>query len=148
MKLIYCPMCADVFRLVGKSWRTCECQQSGGQYNKDLMTATIGGCARVLGIGNPFFNELYPMLNEEAKAALRQRMYGQPTDAWWGEYPGDVQLFRIECAYGPRLAVRVVRVSETENKVIIIDKRPYTIDKKSNVKSVVVPANPKPSYRV
>ena len=147
MKLLQCPICHDVHGLISKEWRVCFCGASGGQYNADGMTATLGGAARVFGVGNPFFNELYLYLDTEGKRKMRQRFYGQPdTDAWWGEYPGDVQIFRLTCPFserGPRLKVKVQAVPGDPSKmcVKIIDKRSFTIDGKSDLKSVIVPAN-------
>lgn len=158
MKALYCQICGDVQGLLGQFWRKCVCGASGGQYNSDLMTATIGGAARVLGIGNPFFDGLYLFLTAEKKREMRQKYYGQPdTDAWWGEFPGDVQIFRIESPDGPRLKVRIRSLGITSatrdrwepgmNEVTVIDKRPYTIDGKPNLRTVTVPANLTPRLR-
>ena len=62
MKLLACPVCHDVLGLLGQEWRICLCGASGGQYNADLMTATVGGAARVFGVGNPFFDVLLPFV--------------------------------------------------------------------------------------
>lgn len=161
MKLIYCPICGDVARLIPSKWRQCECGLSGGQYNADLMTATIGGSARVFGVGNPFFNEFWTGLSDEMQQAARKKYgYGGQSDCWWGEYPGDQQIFRIESPDGPRL--QIVRVEPRENntlgrgslerqytnEVFIVDRRDYTVDGKRGIKSVVVPANPNPSFHM
>ena len=128
-----------------QEWRTCLCGASGGQYNKDGMTATLGGAARVFGVGNTFFNELYPFLDEEGKRKVRLKFFGQPTDAWWGEYPGDKQIFRIAEAKGPRINVKVLKKDELEKKdltrVVIKDKRYYTIYGEESVAFVDVPIN-------
>ena len=128
MKILQCPICRDVVGLLGQEWRKCICGASGGQYNRDLITATLGGRARVFGVANPFFNEMFPFLNEEGKAAMHKKLNYVPIDCWWGEYAGDAQIFRIESPDGPRLNVRIVRIDAATNHVAVIDKRPYTID--------------------
>ena len=100
MKLLFCSDCHDVHELITNVWRKCLCGKSGGQYNRDGMTATIGGRARVFGVGNTFFNELYPLLGPDGKKTVREKYFGQETDAWWGEYPGDQQIFRVRLADG------------------------------------------------
>lgn len=158
MKILYCQICGDVLGLLGQEWRKCVCGDSGGQYNADCMTATVGGKARVFGVGNPFFSELYPYTTPETRKEMRKRFYGQPdTDAWWGEYPGDVQIFRIQSPDGPRLKVKVCSLGFDEktrkacepgqNRVTVVDKRPFTIDGKSDLKEVTVPANVNPRQR-
>lgn len=142
MKLLFCPICHDVLGLLDNHWRTCVCKCSGGQYNADGMTATIGGMGKVFGVGNPFFNELYPFLNNEGKKAMRQKFYGQPdTDCWWGDYAGERQIFHIQEAAGPRVKVRVVVESAVMNRVIITDKRVVYIDGVQSRKEVLVPSN-------
>jgi hypothetical protein len=148
MKLIFCPACTDVFRLVPDVWRKCMCGASGGQYNRDNMTATVGGNARVFGVGNPFFNELYVFLPFDAKREVRHKMYGQTdTDAWWGEYPGDKQIFRIHSADGPRLTIKVIPRG-ANNLIKVTDKRSWWIQdwhgKRGVPVELLVPANPKP----
>lgn len=159
MKLLFCPICHDVLGLLGEEWRTCVCGCAGGQYNDDNMTATVGGAAKVIGIGNPFFNPLWIHLTPEKKRELRQQYYGQPdSDAWYGEYPGDIQIFRITSPNGPRLKVTVEPVQGSlqrtlnrwepgENKVTVVDERPFTIDGKDDLLTVVVPANISPAIR-
>lgn len=148
MKLLFCPLCFDVKGLVMAEWRECLCGESGGQYNKDGMTATLGGVARVFGVGNPFFNELYPFLNEEGIAKVRQKFYGHQHEAWWGEYPGDTQIFRIRNADGPRLKVRISDSDRPlECVVAITDKREYWIDGKFRLSHVLVPKNVKVKTR-
>lgn len=151
MKLLFCPLCHDAKSLVMPEWRVCLCGASGGQYNKDGMTATIGGAARVFGVGNPFFSELYPFLSEEGKKQVREKFFGQPTDAWWGEYPGDKQIFRIANADGPKLSIKIVTKGALDEKglarIVIKDKRDYTIDGQKNVRSVDVPINPKVKHK-
>lgn len=160
MKLIYCPGCHDVHGLTMGEWRKCLCGESGGQYNEDGMTATLGGRARVFGVGNPFFNELYPYLDVEGKRKMRVAFYGQPdTDAWWGDYPGEQQIFRIFSADGPRLQVKVEDPTseadvafevdpKTMMRVTVTDKRKHWLSMErvtrhpDNPVIVVVPRNP------
>lgn len=143
MKLLFCPDCHDVHGLIMQEWRMCLCGASGGQYNRDGMTATLGGKARVFGVGNPFFNELYPFLDVEGKRKMRAQFYGQPdTDAWWGEYEGDQQIFRIVDAKGPRLKVKVGWTGGPTMDVAVVDKRQYWLDGKKDVVYVTVPKNP------
>jgi hypothetical protein len=101
MKLIYCPVCDDVFRVVSHEWRVCMCGRSGGQYNPDNLTSTVGGKAKVFGIPNPFFSETY-MAPPEDIIRLRHK-YNDTwiTDIWWGEYKGDWQIIRVNNPQGP-----------------------------------------------
>jgi hypothetical protein len=101
MKLIYCPVCDDIFRLVTYEWCCCRCGRSGGQYNADNLTAVIGGKGKVFGIPNPFFFEGY-MAAPEDIIRLRHKYNDQwITDIWWGEYAGDWQLIRVNNPLGP-----------------------------------------------
>src|SRR5580698_7161399 len=126
MKLIFCPLCHDAQGLIMQTWRCCLCGKSGGQYNIDGMTATIGGMARVFGVGNPFFDDLYPYLEEKGKRRMWKKHYGHEMgDCWWGEYEGDRQIFRIFNPEGPRLDVQVKCFDGHENIVIVIDKRKF-----------------------
>ena len=87
MKLIYCLECSDVVRLIHTKWRMCECELSGGQYNDDLITATVGGTCRILGIPNPFLKEeISYYIRDDARQWFRDKFgpYGQE-DIWWGE---------------------------------------------------------------
>lgn len=52
MKLLLCPHCQDVVRLVEVRKRACECGASWGQYTDDI-NAVYGGAAIMLGISNP-----------------------------------------------------------------------------------------------
>lgn len=56
MKLIYCPLCQDVVRLVVSKQRFCECCASYGQYKEDGLNATIGGSAIPIGFSNLSFS--------------------------------------------------------------------------------------------
>lgn len=143
MKLLFCSECGDMKGLHSKEWRMCYCGASGGQYNRDGMTATLGGSARVFGVGNPFFNPLYVFLESEGKKKLQKKYYGhEDGDCWWGEYEGDVQIFRIASAYGPRLKVTVREFSKTAMIVTIVDKREHTVDGLRNRVEVTVPVHP------
>lgn len=134
MKLLFCPACHDTFGLRAEQWRRCVCGASGGQYNRDKETATIGGKARVFGIGNPFFFPTWLAKTEDERQALRASYYQRDQDCWWGESPdtpGDVQLFRIPDAAGPRLRIKILYYPDRlgSTKVIqIIDKREFTVD--------------------
>jgi len=136
MKLLFCPLCRDVRGLHYAEWRKCLCGESGGQYNEDNVTATIGGAARVFGIANPFFNELFPIL-ETWQVEIVRKKWGYDDrrgECWWGEFGGDQQIMRIPSADGPRLVVR-----KDDGRVIIEDERTdYTIDGKTGVKEVHV----------
>ena len=129
MKLIYCNNCGDVVRLIHLKWRKCACGQSGGQYNEDLITATVGGNCRIFGIPNPFFDEVFQYLTDKGKQWYRDKNgpYGS-TDAWYGETPGDKQIFRIDSANGPKLKLKIKKISNSINRIYILDKRNYIID--------------------
>lgn len=134
MKLLFCPACHDAFSLRPEQWRRCRCGASGGQYNRDKETATIGGRARVFGVGNPFFFPTWLAKTDNERQALRASYYQRSQDCWWGESPdtpGDVQLFRIADAAGPRLRIKIIYNHDhtLRNKTIkIIDKRVFTVD--------------------
>lgn len=55
MKLIFCPKCEDVTKLLSE-YRSCRCGRSGGKYTDDL-NAIINGDAIPLGFSNPSFVE-------------------------------------------------------------------------------------------
>jgi len=147
MKVIYCQICMDIQRLIHTEWRTCYCGAAGGQYNKDMNTATIGGTfTRVFGIANPFFNDLWPLLTEDAKSKYRSGNKYGPGDCWWGGFVGDNQLFRIDDPAGPRLKIRVKSIDQATNKITIMDKRPFSIDGRYQ-KEVLVPSNNAASFK-
>lgn len=147
MKLLFCPFCYDVIRLIEREWRQCDCEKSGGQYNKDGMTATLGGAARVFGVANPFFDNLWLELDEIQRIKYREKNHYGPGDCWWGEFKGDTQIFRIESAEGPRLRIKVKQVSAQSNEVTIIDSRKHWIDGIFDADNVIVPANVEPSFK-
>lgn len=53
MKLIFCPSCHDLFRLINEM-RTCKCGLTKGRYT-DELNAEISGLAIPIGIHNPSF---------------------------------------------------------------------------------------------
>jgi len=112
------------------------------------MTATVGGTARVFGVGNPFWDPLYPFLDEKSLKKMQQVFYGHTKgDCWWGEYEGDLQIMRIESALGPRLKIEIVPSYVGHNIIKVTDKRKFI---RAGVSSVTlgtppmwsVPANP------
>jgi hypothetical protein len=130
MKLIHCRKCHDVVRLIHTRWRMCECKKSGGQYNDDFMSATIGGECDIIGIPNPFFDEVYKYLIEEngGKQFYRDKHGWGTQDIWYGGGAGDKQVCRIKSPRGPKLKMIVEIVDATHTKSIIADKRDYVID--------------------
>lgn len=52
MKLIYCPVCHDVVRLLTLKPRTCACGRAFGMYDDDDLHAFVGGSAIPLGFAN------------------------------------------------------------------------------------------------
>jgi len=64
MKLIYCPVCHDLIRLIwnGNS-RSCLCGASGGYYDADGLNATIWGEAIPFGLDN---SELLKAIDKRA----------------------------------------------------------------------------------
>jgi len=149
MKLIRCKNCDDVIRLIHTKWRMCDCKKSGGQYNQDLMTATVGGNCEVFGISNLFFDEDFNKLNEEEKIKYRKSINHHWCEIWFGEVEGDNQIHRIKSPKGPRLKMSVEWCGEELTKSTFIDKRDYSInlpyDKKP--KSVIVGNNMEPSFK-
>lgn len=138
MKLIRCKNCDDVVRLIHPRWRTCECGQSGGQYNGLTMSATVGGNCEVIGIRNDFF-EHEPFSEERnSRNTIIQ-----------GEYEGDVQIFRIESALGPSLKIRIEDFDADTFKVIFEDDRIYALNLKDNKSPefVYLPASNTPSFK-
>ena len=51
MKLIFCDVCWDIFKLA-KDVRTCACGKCTGKYNEDGHTAVVNGHGYSLAIGN------------------------------------------------------------------------------------------------
>ena len=148
MKLIHCKKCHDVVRLIHTKWRMCECKLTGGQYNADLMSATIGGDADVLGIPNPFFDEINKYLIEEngGKQFFRTSKGWGTQDLWYGGGAGDLQVHRISSPKGPRLSMKVEVVDKNHTKSIITDKRDYLIDGKK-LPFVIIENQMHPSFK-
>lgn len=141
MKLIICKNCDDVVRLIHTNWRKCECGKSGGQYNEDLQSATVGGDCEVIGIKNDW-----------VKAGKQKRKQADLNHIIQGEYLGDVQIHRIISSDGPRLKMEINQLDKEFNEIIFKDKRKYTINVKGadkSPKSVKVPINKKgPSFKL
>ena len=140
MKLIICKNCDDVVRLIHTKWRKCECGQSGGQYNDDLMSATVGGNCEVIGIRNDW-----------VAAGKQKRKEAELNQIIQGEYLGDVQIHRIISSEGPKLNMEINELDKEFNEITFKDKRKYTINVKGSNKSpktVKVPINKKgPSFK-
>lgn len=52
VKLILCPACADIVRLVVGQIRLCSCKKSSGSYDDNGKTARVDGLAIPIGIDN------------------------------------------------------------------------------------------------
>lgn len=64
MKLLYCPKCGDIIRLIRRSWRECECGEIRGRYTTELL-AEYQGEAIPLAIDNISFKEALKNQPEE-----------------------------------------------------------------------------------
>ena len=141
-KLIRCKKCEDIVRLVHTKWRKCECGESGGQYNDDMISATVGGDCEVIGIRNDYF---------AAKQFSKERSdEGDLNNIIQGEYDGDVQIHRIKSGDGPKLKMEIEAINKTNNKITFTDDREYTINVKGDKspKTVEVPINKNgPSFK-
>lgn len=139
MKLIKCNKCYDVVRLIAKAWRKCDCGKSGGQYNDDNLSATVGGDCEVIGLRNDF---LYK------KPFSKGRCDDGKNHIIQGEYKGDVQIWRIKSADGPKLKCIIEKISDTETLITFKDRRKYSINLKGNKmpKSIKMPFSPKGSF--
>jgi hypothetical protein len=138
MKLIRCNNCEDVIRLTHTKWRKCECGNSGGQYNDDLMSATVGGDCEVIGLRNDYF-AAKPFSKERDKKDDK----GQLSHIIQGEYDGDVQIHRIESPKGPKLKMTIEKLNDDNNLITFTDDRKYTINIKGNKspKTIEIPIN-------
>ncbi len=132
MKLIRCKVCNDVVRLVAKKWRMCDCGKSGGQYNKDMMSATVAGECDIVGISNLFFDDEFRKLSEKEKVKFRKKINHHWCEIWYGEMEGDEQILRIKNPKGPRLRMDIIVLSKKRVKAVITDKRKYSINRKHN----------------
>lgn len=149
MKLIRCKSCNDVVRLIAKNWRMCDCGKSGGQYNKDLMSATVAGECDIVGISNLFFDDDFRKLSEKQKVKYRKKINHFTSEIWYGEVEGDEQILRIKNPKGPRLRMNIVVLSKKRVKAIITDKRKYSINRKKNnmPKFIITENNLQPSFK-
>jgi len=93
MKLIRCRWCGDVVCLYKEEWRKCLCKASGGQYNEDNQTVTVGGKCEVIGIRNDYFD--YEPFTEERNREGRNVIIQ-------GEYEGDKEVKRVKSSRKPR----------------------------------------------
>jgi hypothetical protein len=134
MKLIRCKKCDDVVRLVHTKWRKCECGESGGQYNDDLMSATVGGNCEVIGIRNDYFAE---------KPFSKKRNDKELNSIIQGEYDGDVQIHRIKSGDGPKLKMKIEKLNDENNLITFTDDRDYKITIKGNKspETIEIPIN-------
>lgn len=132
MKLIRCKSCDDVVRLIHTKWRKCECGRSGGQYNDDFISATVGGDCEVIGIRNDWIN-----------AGKIKRKYPELNTIIQGEYLGDVQIHRIISSNGPKLKISIEQLDKKFNEITFNDKRKYTINVKGDKspKTIKIPIN-------
>jgi hypothetical protein len=149
MKLIRCRKCEDVVRLIETKWRTCECGNSGGQYNGDSVTATVGGDCDVVGLSNLFFDNKYRKLSDEEKEEYKKEINHHPCEVWFGELEGDKQIHRIKSSKGPRLKMDIDYIG---NACVITfkDNRDYKVNLKGNKKpkKLIIPdANVKSSFK-
>jgi hypothetical protein len=145
-KLIRCKKCEDIVRLVHTKWRKCECGKSGGQYNDDLMSATVGGDCEVIGLRNDYF-----IAKPFSKERDKKDDKGNLSKIIQGEYDGDVQIHRIESGDGPKLKMNIEQIDDDNNKIIFTDDREYTINVKGNKspKTIEIPINKNgPSFKV
>jgi len=151
MKLIRCKTCGDVVRLIEKRWRVCECGESGGQYNEDFMSATVGGNCEILGISNLMFDKRYRRMSDKRKTEYKKQINHHPCEIWFGEVLGDYQIIRIESPDGPRLEAKVEWL-KNGSKITFKDKRKYSLNIRGNrkPKSVFIEGNtkPRPSFRM
>lgn len=138
MKLIRCKICEDVVRLIHTKWRKCDCGKSGGQYNDDLLTATVGGNCEVIGIRNDFFTESKVNRVKEHRNVIIL-----------GEYVGDTQIHRIKSPNGPKLKMTFDKIDEETVKITFKDRRKFTINLRRNKspKTIKVPFNKASSFK-
>jgi len=124
---------------VQTKWRQCACKKSGGQYNDDNISATVGGDCEVLGIRNDWVD-----------GSKKDRQNKELNTIAQGEYLGDVQIHRIESGKGPRLKMDIEEIDDETNKVTFKDRRKYEVNVKGGDKSpdtLEVPSNKLPSFK-
>jgi hypothetical protein len=138
MKLIRCKTCEDVVRLIHTEWRKCYCGKSGGQYNDDLLSATVGGNCEVIGIRNDFFTESKKNRFKEHRNVLIL-----------GEYIGDTQIHRINSPKGPKLKMIFDKIDDETVQITFKDRRKVTVNLRSNKhpKTLKLPFNKIPSFK-
>jgi len=139
MKLIRCKSCNDIIRLVHTEWRQCACKKSGGQYNDDNISATVGGDCEVLGIRNDWINGSKKDRGDKDLGEIIQ-----------GEYKGDVQIHRIKSAKGPKLKIDIEKINNDTNKITFKDRRRYEVNVEGGDKSpntLEIPSNKLPSFK-
>jgi len=138
MKLIRCKSCNDIVRLVQTKWRQCACKESGGQYNDDNISATVGGDCEVIGIRNDWVD-----------GSKKDRQDKELNTIAQGEYLGDVQIHRIESGKGPRLKMDIEEIDNETNKVTFKDRRKYEVNVKGDKSpdTLEIPSNKKPSFK-
>lgn len=144
MKLIRCKSCNDVVRLIERKWRMCECGKGGGQYNKDMVTATVGGDCDVVGISNLFFDDKYRKMSEKEKTEHKKEIDHSPCEIWYGGGYEDEQIFKIKSPKGPRLNADVEWING-DSKLTFKDKRDFNGASKKNPKFIITKDNPKPN---
>ena len=84
MKLIFCPKCQDMVKLLHDK-RYCSCKASWGWYEKDGRNAVIGGEAIPIGIDN---SQFVPALKEADDTKDRSHYFG----AWvFGSLPDTIK---------------------------------------------------------
>jgi hypothetical protein len=138
VKLIRCKSCNDIVRLVHTKWRQCACKKSGGQYNDDNISATVGGDCEVLGIRNDWVD-----------GSKKDREKKELNNITQGEYLGDVQIHRIKSGKGPKLKIDIEEVDDDTNKLTFKDRRKYTVNVKGDKSpdTLEVPSNKLPSFK-
>lgn len=149
MKLIRCNNCNDVIRLIHTKWRMCDCGKSGGQYNADLLSATVGGDCDVFGISNLFFDDDFRKLSEEEKIEYRKSINHHTSEIWFGEALGDLQIHRVESSRGPRLKMTVEILEGPKTKSIFTDKRKYKLNLSEDTQPphIIIDNDMNPSFK-
>lgn len=111
MKLIKCNKCYDVVRLINSEWRKCHCGKSGGQYNDDNLSATVGGDCEVIGLRNDYLyaKPFSKGRGDDGKGVIIQ-----------GEYKGDTQVWRIKSPNGPKLKCIIEKIDEQCHKAFLM----------------------------
>ena len=74
MKLLFCPCCQDVKKLLERKRRVCICGESWGQYTDDL-NAVLGGKALPLGIDNNSFIDAYHFTPDDGRGSVFEAFF-------------------------------------------------------------------------